>query len=317
MKIMKKQESVLIICAYLSIIIIWSTTPLAIKWSSEGIGFVSGIFMRMFIGTCLALILSLLWHRKIPLHKQALEIYLASSLGIYGAMMSVYWGAQYIPSGLIAVIYGLTPLVTSFLASYILLSEKLSWVKISGVILGFCGLIIIFIDQINMQSFAIWGVISVIISVILHSISAVWIKKINAGLPALIITSGGLAMSLPLFILTFIIFAQPLPIDIPEKTLISIIYLGIIGSVIGFVSYYYVLSKLTTSTVALVTLITPISALVLGKIYNQEIISPFIWYGTSFVLVGLVLHQWGEKLPTARLFTRIYNQDRVIVNKNH
>jgi len=314
---MKKHETLLIILAYLAIIIIWSTTPLAIKWSSEGVGFISGIFLRMFIGSVLAIVLTLLWHKKLPLHKQALEVYLASSLGIYGAMMTVYWGAQFISSGLVSVIYGLTPLFTSLLASYILLSEKLSWTKIFGVLLGFCGLIIIFIDQINMQSFAIWGVIAVLFSVILHTISAVWIKKLNAGLPALVITSGGLAMSLPLFILTFIIFAQPLPIDFPEKTLFSIIYLGIVGSVVGFVSYYYVLAKLSTSTVALVTLITPISALLLGKTYNQEIISPFIWYGTSFVLVGLMLHQWGTKLQTSKLFAKIYNSDQAIVDKNH
>ena len=290
---MKKYESILILLAYLSIIIIWSTTPLAIKWSSEDIGFVAGIFMRMLIGTVLAVVLTLLWYRKIPLHKQALHVYIASSLGIYAAMMSVYWGAQYIPSGLISVIYGLSPLFTSLLASYILISERLTWRKILGVILGFCGLIIIFIDQINMQSFAIWGVLAVLASVILHVTSAIWIKKLNTDLPALVITSGGLAMSLPLFILTFIAFAQPLPITLPEKTLFSIVYLGVIGSVVGFVSYYYVLAKLSTSTVALVTLITPITALLLGKSYNHETISPFIWYGTSFVLVGLLIHQWG------------------------
>jgi len=314
---MKKHQSILILLAYLAIIIIWSTTPLAIKWSSEGVGFIAGIFMRMFIGTSLAAVLTLLWYKKIPLNKQSLHVYIASSLGIYGAMMAVYWGAQYISSGLISVIYGLTPLFTSLLASYILLSEKLSWEKILGILLGFCGLIIIFIDQIIIQSFAILGVLSVLASVILHSISAIWIKKLNTDLPALIITTGGLTMSLPLFIISYVIFAQPLPDNLPEKVILSIAYLGIIGSVVGFVSYYYVLAKLPTSTVALVTLITPVTALFLGKTFNHEIISSFIWYGTSFVLVGLIIHQWGYKLRIKRFFAKIYNLDQVIVNKNH
>jgi drug/metabolite transporter (DMT)-like permease len=63
------------------------------------------------------------------------------------------------------------------------------------------------------------------------------------------------------------------------------------GSVVGYFCYYYVLSKLSTSTVALVTLITPITALLLGKTYNNEVVSSFIWYGTAFVLFGLVIHQ--------------------------
>jgi len=48
MMTMKKHETLFIILAYLAIIIIWSTTPLAIKWSSEGVGFISGIFFNLF-----------------------------------------------------------------------------------------------------------------------------------------------------------------------------------------------------------------------------------------------------------------------------
>ena len=288
---MKNKETLLTIIAYLGIITIWSTTPLAIKWSTEEVGFITGVSIRMFIGTSIAVILAMLWHKKLPLDMQSLQVYIASSLGIYAAMMCVYWSAQYISSGLISVIFGLTPLMTSIIANFFLVSEKLTINKVLGICLGFTGLIIIFIDQIDMPTSAILGIIAAFISVTLHSTSAVWIKKLDSKLPALQITAGGLAVSLPLFIITFLIFSQPLPENIANKTLYSIIYLGIMGSVVGYFCYYYVLSKLATSTVALVTLITPITALLLGKTYNNEIISSFIWYGTVFVLIGLVIHQ--------------------------
>ena len=155
---------------------------------------------------------------------------------------------------------------------------------------------IIFIDRISLGEQALSGIAAVLVSVILHAGSAVWIKRLNEPLPALIVTTGGLLYSMPLFILSFVLFAEPLPEQLPLRTLWSIIYLGVMGSVIGFVSYYYVLAKLSPSTVALATLITPISALLLGKWFNNESITVSIFIGTTCVLSGLIIHQFYEPL---------------------
>ena len=105
--------------AFLGVIVIWSTTPLAIQWSSEGWGYLFGATGRMVLGVlvCVALI-SVLRH-KLPMDRKAWETYIAAGAGIYGAMMSVYWGSQYIPSGLVAVIFGLTPVATAVLAVFV------------------------------------------------------------------------------------------------------------------------------------------------------------------------------------------------------
>lgn len=289
---MKIKQSLLISLAYLAMILIWSTTPLAIKWSSQGVNFITGVTLRMMIGVILALFISLLWHRKLPLHKQALQVYCASAISIFGAMMMVYWGAQYIPSGLISVLFGLSPIMTAVIAVYWAKNESLTMNKIIGAVLGFMGLMVIFIEQINIGEEAIGGIIAVLFAALLHSASAVWIKHINEPLPALVVTSGGLLFSLPLFLLSYWIFADPLPDIFPEQTLYAIIYLGVMGSVVGFVSYYFVLAHLPASTVALATLMTPISALYLGNLLNHEQMSISIVIGTFLVMLGLCIHQF-------------------------
>ncbi len=291
---MKTNNTILIIIAYLLMIIIWSTTPLAIKWSSQGIDFVTGVSVRMFIGASLALTLALILYRRIPMHKKARQVYLASALAIYGAMMMVYWGAQFIPSGLVSVLFGLTPIITTGFALYLLRSEYFSLNKFIGAFMGIMGLAVIFIDRISLGGQALFGIAAVLASVTLHAGSAVWIKRLNEPLPALIVTTGGLIYSMPLFILSFALFADPFPEQLPSRTLWSIIYLGVMGSVVGFVSYYFVLSRLSPSTVALATLITPISALLLGKWFNSESITVSIFIGTALVLSGLIVHQFYE-----------------------
>ncbi len=286
--------------AYLAMIVIWSTTPLAIKWSSQGLDFITGVSARMLIGAILALFLALLWHKKIPMHKNARSVYTASAFSIYGSMMMVYWGAQFIPSGLVSVLFGLSPIFTTgfvlLLRNHVSLNEHFGWHKLWGAGVGICGLGIIFIERISRGEEAIMGMLAVLIAVILHTGSAVRIKRLNIPLPALIVTTGGLLFALPLFLLSFLLFADPLPEQLPLRTLWSIVYLGIMGSVVGFVSYYFVLSRLSASTVALATLITPITALLLGKWFNHETITSAIFIGTACVLSGLLIHQFYEPL---------------------
>lgn len=291
---MNTKNTILLIATYLLMIIIWSTTPLAIKWSSQGIDFISGLAIRMLIGASLALIITLFSYRNIPLHKNARRVYQASALAIYGAMMFVYWGAQFIPSGLVSVLFGLTPIFTTVFAVYLLHSEHFGWSKIIGSLIGLIGLAIIFIDRISLGEQALLGIGGILVSVALHSGSAVWIKRLNEPLPALIVTTGGLIYSIPLFVLSYALFAEPLPEQLAARTFWSIIYLGVMGSVVGFVSYYFILARLSPTTVALATLITPISALLLGKYFNNESITSSIFIGTACVLSGLIIHQLYE-----------------------
>lgn len=282
--------------AYLGIIIIWSTTPLAIKWSGEEAGFLFGVASRMLIGAAVCTLLLLILARKLPWHREARQTYLAAGLGIYGAMMSVYWGSQYIPSGLISVIFGLTPIVTGVIAAIWLQERSLTTSKLAGIFLGIVGLIIIFGTGVELSEGAVYGIAAVLLAVILHSVSAVWVKSISARLPALEVTNGGLLIAAPLYLVTWLLFSDGWPEDISTRTALSISYLAVFGSVLGFIMYFYVLKHIDASRVALVTLLTPVLALLLGQGLNNEIINPAVWIGTFCILVGMSVYQWGARL---------------------
>lgn len=293
---MYKKKIYTLVFAYMLVVVIWSTTPLAIKWSGETVGFVFGVAARMLIGAMLALVLTLIYFKKLPMHGAAIKVYLVATLAIFGAMTATYWGAQYISSGLISIVFGLTPIITAWMAARMLNENSLTTSKVLGTLLGMLGLLVIFFEQVQLGSQAWMGLSAVLLAVLLHSLSSVWIKHIDANLPALIVTTGGLVFSLPLFLILYIVFAEPLPVEIPARPIWSVVYLGVMGSVVGFVSYYYVLSNLQASTVALITLLTPVTALWLGNMLNDESITGVIVWGTFLVLSGLVIHQWSGKL---------------------
>lgn len=282
--------------AYLGIILIWSTTPLAIKWSGEAGHFVFGASGRMTLAAFVCLLMMALLRIEFPWHAAARRSYLAASVAIYGAMINVYWGAQFIPSGLISVLFGLTPIITSLLAAIWLREHSLSIHKWIGMLLGLFGLALIFKTNLGTNTQAVKGLLAVLVSVFLHSVSAVWVKRINVTISPLAMTCGGLLMALPFYGCTWVLLGETLPSNLSTRTLWSIAYLGVFGSVIGYVLYYYILKHLETARVALITLITPISALIIGQTVNGEIIPLTVWLGAGVVLSGLGIYQWGQNL---------------------
>ncbi|MDH5518526.1 MAG: DMT family transporter [Gammaproteobacteria bacterium] len=285
-----------VIFSYLAVVVIWSTTPLAIKWSSEQAGFVFAVLSRMLIGTVLALLTLAVLNKNLDLSRQAVKVYLAAAVSIYASMQLVYWGALYIPSGLIAVLFGLAPLITSLLAEKFLDETKHRHYQWLAMLLSIVGLMVIFYQAVFSALLSIKGVIIILLAVMLHSASAVMVKAINPGLSAVTVTAGALLVALPLFTITWLANGATVPEQISLKAMLSIVYLAAMGSVVGFMLYYFLLQNLSTSAVALITLITPVTALMLGLLFNHETITIPMACGTFFVLMGLVIYQWGDKL---------------------
>jgi len=132
-------------------------------------------------------------------------------------------------------------------------------------------------------------------SVTAYSASAVAIKRIGADVPALAITVGGLIVTVPLLIGIYIVTGEPLPAMVPSRAIFAIVYLGVVGSVLGFALYYYVLKHVDTTRVALITVITPVIALMLGHLLNGEAIQTEALIGTAAILSGLLLFEYGQK----------------------
>lgn len=281
--------------AYLGVVIIWSTTPLAIKWSGEDVGFLFGLTSRMVIGlVCILLMLAVL-RRRVIWNKSSWPTFLVAGTQVYLAMMLTYWAAQSLPSGWISVIFGLTPIVTAFLARLWLANHRLTMGELSGACLGFVGLLLIFADSLQLSSTAVWAVGAMLMAVFTHSAGAVLVKRLQAGVDGMAITAGGLIVSTPLFLLSWWMGDGELPATLSSQNSGSIVYLGILGSAIGFSMYFYLLKHISVRAVALITLLTPVIALWLGQSLNGETITSHTFLGTAVILSGLAISQFWQK----------------------
>ncbi|MEY2631717.1 MAG: hypothetical protein RIR00_371 [Pseudomonadota bacterium] len=289
--------------AYVAIVMIWSTTPLAVQWSTQGCGFALAVLLRMAIGFVLAASLVRLGRIGLPLHRRARRAYLLGGVTLFLAMALTYWGARFIHSGLISVLYGLSPLVAGVMASLWLGEKALTPGKLAGMGLGLAGLALIFLQSPELGGEqAMQGMAAMLLAVCVYSFGMVGLKRIGDDSPPLATTTGTLGVSLPLFALLWWFTDGSWPEQLPWRSAAAILYLGVFGSVLGFALYYYVIRHLETGKVALITLITPVIALWLGHVLNGETVTPRLLLGTTLILAGLSLHQgadWWRKRQAA------------------
>lgn len=282
--------------AFLGVVLIWSTTPLGIKWSTDA-GFLFGVASRMLLASVLLGTLMLVARRRLPLHAAAIRAYLAATVGIFGAMMCVYWAAQTLPSGLIAVIFGMAPLITALLAA-IFLGDRdgLRW-KLMGGVVGVLGLWLIFRHETQLGAGSAEAMAACLLATTLYSTSAVWLKHEGAAIGAVEQATGGLLASLPLFLVAWLVAGAPWPEVVPARAVGAILYLATFGSVLGFIWFFHLLRRVRPSTAALITLITPIGALLIGRVLNDEVLPAPIWIGVTVVMAGLSLFYLGSARP--------------------
>lgn len=285
--------------AYFGIVLIWSTTPLAIKWSGD-IGFLFASTARMSLSAALGLMLLVLLRRRLPWHRDARRIYLLLGCTGYAAMLSGYWGAQFIPSALISIVFGLTPLITALLASLCLGERSFTPAKVAGLLAGLLGLIVVFGTGLRLGTQAAWGIGAWLVAAFIHSATTVTLKRIGQPVSVWAMTVGGLSLTALLFGATWLATGAHWPQAMPARALTATLYLAVFGSLLGFLLYNYALKRLPASQMALITLITPIAALALGTLFNGERLSREILMGGALILAGLALHQWDERRGRVR-----------------
>ncbi|MCJ8320146.1 MAG: DMT family transporter [Colwellia sp.] len=283
--------------AYLAVVLIWSTTPLGIVWSSESVNPTLAVLFRMIIAVVLGGLVLHLRNIHLPWHKAALRLYTFSALGIYGGMLFSYMAAATISSGMMSLIFGLAPIFSGIFSQKFLSEAKLTIMKKLSMAISLVGLTIVCWGSLSLDSNSQLGLLYILMAVIFFSLSGVLVKSVKISINPVATTVGSLVVSLPMFTLTWFIFDGSLPIEQWQaRSLWAILYLGVFGSLLGFVAYFYILQKLNASTVALITMMTPILAMTLGSLLNNEIVSVNLVIGATFVMSGLAVYNWGDKL---------------------
>lgn len=291
--------------AYATILLVWSTTPLGIAWSNETVSPFAAIALRMSVAAALGFALLKLLRIDIRWTRRAVRAYMISLLGIYGALLSTYVAANYVPSGLISVMYALAPVLSNVFSVRLLGQGAFTPVRWFAFGLSFIGLSIICLDEWAIYGEGWKGLLLLMFAVTLYSLSGVLLQRENYRGHPLSMSVGSLLLAAPLFVLTWWFADGTLPtFDFNSRSPYAILYLAFFGSIIGFMAYFYIVKEKGATAVAMVTLVTPVMALILGSVLNQEPITLQMIMGTSCVLAGLLVYYQSGRFARVLLAIR-------------
>lgn len=284
----------MIIINYLLVCLIFGTTFLAIKVGVDASAppfFSAGL--RFFIAG-LVIFCWLLWRKKAALALLFRKEMLLTGIGLtFGTFSTLYWAEQYVSSGIAAVLSATGPIMILVLQTFVL-RLKATMLSVFGCILGFAGIIILLLPQLAVSANLVWviGSMAILVGELFYCMGALYSKKVIQQFPetspialnaAQMICGGVLLLMLSFF--TEHVEVQSL---FSPKAAGSLLYLIVIGSMVGHSLFYWLVAKTNPVFPATWLYISPLIALAVGVLFYGETITWVTAVGVVTVIAGTI-----------------------------
>ncbi len=277
--------------AFLGLALAWGSSFLWIKIAVAEIGPFMLVALRLLIGVIGLSVVVLISRPSWPAGRSAWI-----TMGVLGLtntaipFVLISWGEQFIDSAVASVYNSTVPLFTVVIAHLALRDERFSRLKVLGVVLGFLGVVVIFAeDLLAGVRPGLLGQGAVLLAAMLYGASAVLARRNTKQLDRQVIAL------LPLVIADLTVWtgvvALESPLRLPQLTLtwVAILWLGVIGSFLAYLLYFYLVHSIGPTRSTMVTYTFPVTGLLLGAVFLDESITANLLLGSLMVLVSLLV----------------------------
>lgn len=223
-------------------------------------------------------------------------------INFFGGYSLVYWGEQFINSGLTSVLFSVMPFYVALFSIKLLPSEKVTLRKIIGITIGFAGIVLIFSDQLYVDHpLAYYGMTAVLLSPAFSGLGTIVGKKAGDRFHPVELNILPLFYAALAFFSCHLLFERDMEAGYSAVAIFSFFYLGIFGTAVAFALYFWVLRHMSAVVVSLITFVTPPMALLWGWIVLGETISFRLVIGMIIIFSGILVVR-SERFRLLRLY---------------
>jgi drug/metabolite transporter (DMT)-like permease len=271
---------------------IWGSTWLAIKLGLRDLPPLGFAGIRFALAALLIGIIIVV--RRVKLPTAARDWRLLAYTGLLTITLNyafVFWGEQYIPSGLAALLSATVPLFGLPLAHWYLASEPLTWRRIGGVLLGLIGVAVVFSGELQTGGpSALWACAGIVVAALMTAQAGVLIKARGTHIEPSVLAGVQMAGGcIPLLVGGLALEGNPLAFHWTPLALASLAYLTILGSVVAFLMYYWLIRHTPVTGVLMIPLVTPLVAVLIGVAFGGETIGWHTAIGGGAIIGGVAL----------------------------
>ncbi|HEU4510717.1 MAG TPA: EamA family transporter [Pyrinomonadaceae bacterium] len=271
---------------------IWGSTWLFIKLGLEDLPPVTFAGIRFVIACAILVVWIRLRRMPIPTTRADWVLLAISGILAFGLNYGlVFWGEQYISSGLAALLQATLPAFGIVFAHFHLPTERLSWAKIVGVVLGVFGVGVVFSNQLAIAGRqALAGSVALVLSALFAAYSNVLVKAYGKHLDPAILAAGQMLFGLLMLLgIGIPLEGNPLNFRWTPMAVVALLYLAVVGSVIAFLLYYWLVLNMDVTNSMLIALVTPVVAVILGMLVLDEEIGWRTLIGGATIMLGISL----------------------------
>jgi drug/metabolite transporter (DMT)-like permease len=289
----------LVLCA------IWGSTWLFIKLGLRDLPPVTFAGIRFVIASLILFAIVLVRGRPVPRRRADWVLIAATGLLAFAINYGLlFWGEQHISSGLAAVLQTTIPAFGLVIAHVHLPSERMTISKVFGVILGIVGVGVIFSNQLGSEGpQALLASAAIVLGAFSAAYANVLVKARGGHLDPAMLASGQMFFGLiPLLLVGLSTEGNPLHYHWTGMAWASLLYLVLVGSVVAFLLYYWLVRNMDVTKTMLISLVTPLVAVTLGMIVLDERLSWRTIMGGACIMSGIgliVLRRMRERSPAS------------------
>ena len=284
---------------YAVLVVIWSSTWVAIKFGLEETPPLLGAGVRFLFAGIVLLALAAALRRSLRTDRVLAGVLALLPFAVaYGL---IYWGEQHIPSGLAAVLFGVMPIYVALIAAVALHDEPLRARVLAGVTLALLGLALAFNESLDLgdADHAALGALACVVAPLASAIGNVSIKRRGERLDPLVLNGWAMLAGGALLLAGSATAESWAAANWNAQALGAIAYLAIVGSAVPFVALTVLLRELPAVTVSYLPLLLPFGALAAGALLYGEALTVAALGGASLVAAGLAVAQWPARRRVA------------------
>lgn len=287
-----KASARLALVVWLCLCAIWGSTWLAIKLGLRDLPPLTFAGLRFAAAALVLFGIAALQGFRLPTARRDWKLLAYTGLLTitlnYGL---VFWGEQYISSGLAAVLSATVPLFGLPLAHRYLASEPLTRRKVAGVLLGVIGVAIVCSGQLGIGGpLAFWASLGIIFAALATAHAGVLIKAGGTHLEPAVLAGVQMAGGcIPLLLGGVLLEGTPLAFNWTPMAWAALGYLTILGSVIAFLMYYWLIRHTELTWVLMIPLVTPLVAVAFGVLFAGETVGWHTALGGAAIIGGVAL----------------------------
>ncbi|SEB59151.1 EamA family transporter [Paenibacillus sp. GP183] len=293
----------MIIINYLLVCLVFGTTFLAIKIGVDASGppfFLAGL---RFFSAGLILFLWMIWRKKAKFALLLRKEMLFTGIGLtFGTFSTLYWAEQYVASGIAAVLSATGPIMILIL-QIVVLRQRSTIRSTFGCIIGFAGVFLLLLPKLTVSVSLLWavGCIAILIGELSYCAGALYSKGVIQSLPdaSPIALNAVQMMYGGVLLLVLSLFTEQVHLKslMSASVIGSLLYLIVIGSMVGHSLFYWLVAKTNPVFPATWLYISPLIALGFGALFYQETITWITAIGVVTIIVGTVLANLDSLLP--------------------